>query len=200
MKHLAITLLIVLFTNVVVSQDIKIETESVTIDNLISFIVDNIGSKEEDSEVDTSNLTFLIQTSKSGISTEDKVILKQAFKLLSNRLTNEDDISILTYSGFNGTALSKTSPKDQKSIAYTLEHIKSSVKEFQKNGIEHAYTFAERHYEEDANNTIIMVRNPKAIHRTEVSVTSHDTLKKKNNVALITAIALLPELISVIKD
>lgn len=181
------------------AQDINIETESVTIDNLISFIVKEIESKDSDSENTPIHISFLIQTSLAGNSSEDKVILKQAFKLISDRLSDEDFISILTYSGFSGTALPRTSPKDSKAIVYTLEHLKSSVKEFHKSGIEHAYNYAEEYYLEDATNTIVMIRNPRATRSTEASVATQDSTKK-SSVALITAIALLPELISVIKD
>lgn len=200
MKQLIITIGLIITTNILIAQDFKIETESVAIDNLISFVVDEIESKTQDSEEQTLHLTFLIQTSLAGISTEDKVILKQAFKLISDRLSEEDSISILTYSGFRGTALMQTSAKAFKSIAYTLEHLKPSITEFHKNGIEHAYAYAEEYYKTDAINTIIMVRNPKASRSTETSIASQDKAKKNNNVALITAIALLPELISVIKD
>lgn len=200
MKHLTITFALLLFTNIAVGQDINIETKSVSIDNLISFIVDTIDRKTEDSESLTNNITFLLQTPVNDLITEDKVILNQAFKLVSKRLTKDDNISIVTYSGFNGIALKQTSPKNLKSILYTLENLKPSVKEFHEDGIELAYAYAKESFMEDSINTVIMIRNPKASNEELVTGQNEIAPKKKNNVVLITAMALLPEIISVIKD
>lgn len=197
MKQLIITIGFILTTYFSGAQDMIIETESVTIDNLIPFIVEKVEPEDSNSP---KHFTFLLQTSLSGISKDDKVILKQAFKLLSDRLSEEDYISLLTYSGFSGTALSKSSPKDLKTISFTIEHLKSSVEVLHKNGIEHAYNYAEAHYLVDGINSVVMIRNPKAGRSTEASLTTQDKTKSNGNVALITAIALLPELISVIKD
>ena len=139
MKHLTITFAVFLFTTIVVSQDKNIETKSVSIDNLISFIVDNIERKTEDSELPTENITFLLQTPVNDLVIEDKVILNQAFKLVSKRLTKYDYISIITYKGFNGIALKQVSPKNLKSILYTIDNLKPCVKEFHEDGIELAY-------------------------------------------------------------
>ncbi|MEY8849146.1 hypothetical protein AB9K26_10030 [Psychroserpens sp. XS_ASV72] len=181
------------------TQELNIETKSVSIDQFISFIVNNIERKSLDSPQDISNMVFLLQTSEQGIGTEEKVILRQGFKLISERLTEDDFISILTYSGFNGVALQQSSPKEMTTIAYTLEHLKPSVKEFHEDGIELAYQYTTEHFLEDAINTIVMIRNPYASSQ-DSEVSQNTTSKKKNNAVLITAMALLPELISVIKD
>ena len=141
MKHLTITFALLLITSMAISQEKNIETKSVSIDNLISFIVDHIESKTEDSELPIENITFLLQTPANDLLIEHKVILNQAFKLVSKRLTEEDYISIITYTGFNGIALNQTSPKDLKLILYTIDNLKPSVKEFYKDGIELAYEY-----------------------------------------------------------
>ncbi|WP_152604780.1 hypothetical protein [Psychroserpens jangbogonensis] len=199
MKHLTITFALLLITSMAISQEKNIETKSVSIENLISFIVDHIESKTEDSELPTENITFLLQTPANDLLIEHKVILNQAFKLVSKRLTEEDYISIITYTGFNGIALNQTSPKDLKLILYTIENLKLSVKEFYKDGIELAYEYTNENFMEDSINTVIMIRNPKAIQGEHVTV-QNAKAAKKNNVVLITAMALLPEIISVIKD
>ncbi|MBT8244499.1 MAG: hypothetical protein HKP48_01600 [Winogradskyella sp.] len=51
------------------SQEQKIETESVTLENLFTFVVDHF---EEDGN--PQNLTFLLKTHSSGFSDEDKFI------------------------------------------------------------------------------------------------------------------------------
>lgn len=200
MKHLTLTFVVMLFTSIVTSQDKNIETKSVSIDNIISFIVDTIERKQEDSDLPIQNITFLLQTPVDDLVVEDKIILNQAFKLVSKRLTEDDYISLITYTGFNGVALNQASAKDLKAILYTLENLKSSVKEFHEDGIALAYEHANETFLEDAINSVIMIRNPKASQDEQRSVQNTKAPKQKNNAVLITAIALLPEIISVIKD
>ena len=200
MKHFIITFGLLLFSYTVTSQDKNIETKSVELDNLINFIVEQIDRKTEASEAPLDNIIFLLETPLNDLITEDKVILNQAFKLVSKRLTEDDYISILTYTGFNGIALNQTSPKDLKTILYTIDNLKSSVKEFHEDGIELAYQFANENFIDEAVNTVIMIRNPNAANGEQVAVENTKAPKVKNNVVLITAMALLPELISVIKD
>jgi len=180
------------------AQEMAIETKSVAIENIISYVIENIDRNSEQDSLSLQNMTFLIQSSPNGLSIEDKVILKQAFKLVSKRLSEEDNISIIAYSGINGVALKKTSPKDLKKVMYALENYKSSIKELHEDGIELAYAYAKENFEEDAINTVVMIRNPNAAN--VIATQSTATPKKKNNTILITAIALLPEIISVIKD
>ena len=78
--------------------------------------------------------------------------------------------------------------------------MKSSVKEFHDDGIALAYEFANENFMEDAVNTVIMIRNPNAATIEQATVQNTKAPKVKNNVVLITAMALLPEIISVIKD
>jgi len=180
------------------SQEKNIETQSVSIENLIGFIVEHYKLNVEEAS-EAKNITFLIQASEYN-SIEDAVILKQAFKLLSKRLTEDDVISIVTYSGINGIALNQCPSKDLKKILYVINNLKESIKEFHEDGIELAYTHAKENFIDDAVNSVVMIRNPNA-KRTNVSnAVETKTNKKKNNAIMLTAIALLPELIAVIKD
>ena len=197
-----ITLILVAFTIVPsIAQEKNIETHSVSIENLITFIVDNYTVNYNDDSA-IKNLIFLIQVPETDLDVESKIVLKQAFKLLSNRLTEDDNISMVTYSGFSGIALKQTSPKDLKKILYTINNFKSSVKEFHKDGIELAYNYTNENFDEDAINSVVMVRNPNTSSgvNTYNSSSSVKPPKKKNNAVLITAISLLPELIAIIKN
>lgn len=205
MKSKITTLVCMLVTLIATSQNNDIKTKSVSIDNLISFIVDDIESKDANSTAPPEHLIFLLQTPVGDLIAEDKVILKQAFKLVSNRLSSNDHLSILAYSGLNGIALNKAASKDLKDIIYTIENLKTSIKEPHKDGIELAYNFAESSKDVDGNCTIIMVRNPKAmIARSDTNASVQNSLNvdkpKKGNAVLLTAITLLPQIISVIKD
>jgi hypothetical protein len=179
-------------------QEMAIETKSVAIENVISYVIENIDRNSQNDSLSVKNITFLIQSSPNGLSIEDKVILKQTFKLVSKRLSEEDHISIIAYSGINGVSLKKTSPKELKKIMHALENFKTSVKELHIDGIELAYNYAKENFEEDAINTVVMIRNPNAANANITQSTAAP--KRKNNTILITAIALLPEIISVIKD
>ena len=182
------------------SQEKNIETESVTLDNLITFIVEHYAIVTDSTE--TKNITFLIETYADSFNIEDSVILKQAFKLMSKRFTGRDLISIVTYSNFNGIALNQIKGTDIKKLLYVIEHPKSSVKTFEDDGIELAYEFAKENFIEDSENSVVMIRIPNrksVVVKTE-STEAKITSNKKSNAVVLTALALLPEIIAVIKD
>jgi hypothetical protein len=200
MKTLTTIVLVLMLSMTGQSQEKNIETESVTLDNLITFIVEHYSITKDSTE--TKNIVFLIETYADNFNTEDSVILKQAFKLLSKRVTDEDLISIVAYSNFNGVALSQAEATDIKKLLYTIEHPKSSVKSFEEDGIELAYEFAKENFIEDAENSVVMIRIPNrtsAITATEATA-SKVKPKAKSNAVVLTAIALLPEIIAVIKN
>jgi hypothetical protein len=201
MKALITLILTAFLATTSIAQEMNIETKSVVLDNLITFIVENYSVKSEDTESDQQNISFLIQAPETNLSIEDNVILKQAFKLLSNRLTEGDLISIITYSVFNGLALKQVEPNDIKKILHTINNFKSSIKEFHQDGIELAYKYAKENFDEEAINSVVMVRNPNISSESEnTSLLPVKPQKKNNNAVLITAISLLPELLAIIKN
>lgn len=182
------------------TQEKNIETDVVTIDNLITFIVENYSVKKD--STNTKNITFLIETYADGFNTEDRVILKQAFKLLTKRVTDNDLISIVMYSNYNGVALNQVKATDIKKLLYVIEHPKSSVKTLQDDGVEVAYTLTKENFIEAATNAVVMLRLPNRqshINNATANVPTTQN-KKKSNTLVLTAIALLPEIIAVIKD
>jgi hypothetical protein len=202
MKSIITLILMAFVVTTSIAQEKNIETKSVEIDNLIPFVIQNFTNQNDGADLETRNITFLIQVSETDLSIENKVVLKQAFKLLSNRLSENDMISIVTYSGFNGIALKQTAPNELKKILYTINNLKSSVKEFSVDGIALAYKYTNDNFKEEAINTVVMVRNPNtsSTANTYATPATAKTSKKKNGAVLITAISLLPELISVIKN
>jgi hypothetical protein len=198
MKNQITLTLVCLLSYAVSGQEMAIETKSVAIENVISYVIENIDRSSQGDSLSIKNITFLVQSSPNGLSIEDKVILKQTFKLVSKRLSENDHVSIIAYSGINGVSLKKTSPKELKKIMYALENFKSSIKELHIDGIELAYAYAKENFEENAINTVVMIRNPNAVNA--INTQNSVVPKKRNNTILITAIALLPEIISVIKD
>lgn len=200
MKKLSIIALTLFTTVVMHSQEKNIETESVTLDNLITFVVEHFRTQEDSTE--TKNITFLIETYGDEFNLEDKVILKQAFKLLSKRISEDDLISIVTYSNINGIALRQEAATDIKKLLYVIEHPKSSVKTFEDDGIELAYEFTKENFVEDSENSVIMIRIPNRTSQGDktVATKANKTGKNKGNAVVLTAITLLPELIAVIKN
>jgi hypothetical protein len=188
------------------AQNQVIETQSVALDDFITFIAENYPMPAENNNNLSRNITFLIQTKRKNLSNETAIILKQAFKFLSKRLNEDDQISIVAYSGINGLVLDKTSPDDIKKIFFVLNDFKSNVNKIKSDGIAFAYEYANNSYEEDMLNSVVMIRNP---HPTNSVIASsitpeevNDTVapQKNNSILLLTAITLLPELISIIKD
>lgn len=200
MKSIFTYTLVLVISIACYSQERNIETESVKLDNLITFIIENYSIELDSTE--TRNITFLIETYADTFNIEDNVILKQAFKLLSKRLNEADVISIVMYSNFNGIALSQANANDLKKLLYVIEHPKTSVKTFEEDGVELAYNFTKENFIEDAENSVVMIRLPNRTQEvSEAKAQDSDKKVKKNsNVLVLTAIALLPEIISVIKD
>ncbi|WP_034059109.1 vWA domain-containing protein [Lacinutrix jangbogonensis] len=192
-----------------------IETQSVSLDHLITFVANhfplkvpvNNANTNATEETKTRQISFILETSKSNYSSEDKIILQQAFKFLTTRLIKEDKISVFVYAGQNGLLLDRVSAKDIKKMLSVISDVKSSITETHNDGIAMAYKQAQEHFDETADNSVVMVRNPNAmIDKTETPKIEVATLQKRttkgkgNNVVLLTAITLLPEIISLIKD
>lgn len=200
MKTATTFVLVLMLSIPSLAQEKNIETESVTLDNLITFIVENYSIQTDSTK--TKNITFLIETYAENFNIEDGVILKQAFKLLSNRVTENDIISIVMHSNFNGIALSQAKATEIKKLLYVIEHPKKSIKTFEDDGVELAYQFTKENFIEDSHNSVVMIRIPNRTSETVKTMTidTKKPTKKRSNVVVLTAISLLPELIAIIKD
>ncbi len=201
MKALTILLFVVFGITIGNAQKQSIETQSVSIDNIINFVAQNYDYQDESTQ-ETNTITFALQVSNSAIATEDLVILKQAFKLLSERLNEDNTISIITYFGFSGVALKQTSARELNNIYKVLGNLKEKIADFKEDGIELAYQYAKDNYIEEANNTIIIVRNSNAskpdLAKMSLKEKKKIKRKKRNKVILSTAAGLLPELIALL--
>ncbi|WP_028871221.1 hypothetical protein [Psychroserpens burtonensis] len=77
MKNQITLVLVCLFFYVANAQDMAIETKSVSIENVISYVIETMGKNSEQDSLSSKNITFLIQSAPNGLAIEDKVILKQ---------------------------------------------------------------------------------------------------------------------------
>jgi len=197
MKTIIALILLAFVATMGIAQEKNIETKSVELGNFISFIVNNY---ELDS--DSQNITFLIQVHDDQLQGENLIMLKQGFKLISERLDEESSITIVAYSKFNGVALNSTPANETKLILHTISDLKGSISEFYGDGISLGYKIAEDNYNEEIKNSVVMVRIDQKAKNEIVDIEKEEKKlkkKKKSQTLLITALALLPELINVIK-
>ncbi|MFC0012965.1 vWA domain-containing protein [Devosia nitrariae] len=103
-----------------------------------------------------SNLVFLIDTSGSMDSPDKLPLLKRAFRLLVEQLTDNDTISIVTYAGSAGVALEPTSAREKAKILSALDSLWSGGSTAGAEGIELAYRLAEEAKVEGGINRVIL--------------------------------------------
>lgn len=207
MKTRITILITALFFIVMEAQEKHIETKSVSIENFINFIIEEYPTVTDSTPV--RNITFLIQSHGDSFNIEDKVVLKQAFKLLTSRLTAQDTISVISYDKINGQILNWTDGIQSKKLMYAIENPKSSIKFLETDGIELAYKNAKEKFTASSENSVVMIRIPKP--KVDVQLRQKESVvvenkaeakpeKGRNSAVVLTAIALLPEIIKVIKD
>ncbi len=184
------------------AQEKVIRTESVTIENLIPFIVEKYASTSN-----VHNITLLFESKNKRFSGEAAILFKQAVKYLSEQLSEDDALSIISYNALNGIVLDQSSANNIKKILNALNDFSANLSVYDKDGITVAYNHADENYKKGSENTIIMIRNPNGSSiavAQDVSNTNTlaNTAAKKpiNSMVLLTAIAVLPELIAIIKD
>ena len=91
-------------------------------------------------------------------------------------------------------------------ILHTLIDLKGNIAEFYEDGISLAYKHAEENFDEAAYNSVVMIRLNQKAENQVVNVEKEEKDKKdakkkaKKNALLVTALAILPELIDLIKN
>ncbi|WP_369995260.1 hypothetical protein [Winogradskyella sp.] len=207
MKTLFKFICMLLLSAICTAQEKNIETESIILENFISYIVEEFEVKED--SIPRRNITFLIETYADDFNVEDRVILKQAFRLISKRLTKKDSLSIVSYSEYSGIMLNRVAATEAKKLLYAIENPKSSIAYLENDGIELAYKIANDAFTEDSENSVVMIRMPNRVvevveqkKAAKQNINSNTSNNKSNNgsAIMLTAIALLPEIIAVIKD
>jgi len=112
-------------------------------------------------EIDTttlpySNLTFLIDTSGSMDSPDKLPLLKSAFSLLVDSLSENDTISIVTYAGSSEVVLDSVNAANKEIIMNALDNLTARGSTAGSDGIMTAYKLSEKNYIENGNNRIIL--------------------------------------------
>jgi len=205
MKSIITFAIVMLAALPVQAQKTNIKTFSVAIEDFINYVAENYEQQEIEGENEEDrHITFLIQVANANLSTEDKVILKQGFKLLSERLNDNNSISILTYFGYNGIALEETLPSELDGVNNVLANLKDNIDQFHPDGFELAYEYAKDNHVEDVTSSIVIVRNPNASNPDIASLTKREIKKLKNKKKekdiLKVAVSILPEILAIIKN
>ncbi len=114
------------------------------------------GLKINEEELPASNLVFLIDVSGSMESPNKLPLLVQSFKLLANKLREQDRVSIVVYAGAAGVVLPSTSGKNKEKITKALNRLSAGGSTAGGQGIQLAYEIAKKNFIKDGNNRVIL--------------------------------------------
>ena len=118
-----------------------------------------IGLQAKKLDADTlppSNLVFLIDVSGSMSTPEKLPLVQRSFMTLAENLTENDRITIITYSGSERLVLDGVSGNEQARIMSALEDLTASGCTNGEQALRMAYDAAERHFIPGGNNRIIL--------------------------------------------
>lgn len=90
------------------------------------------------------DLVFLIDTSGSMQDANKLPLLKQSFRLLLSKLSEQDKVSIVTYAGSSGVVLEPTAANDKKEIMAALDRLSAGGSTAGQAGLKLAYAQAEK--------------------------------------------------------
>jgi Ca-activated chloride channel family protein len=103
-----------------------------------------------------SNLVFLLDVSGSMTPTERLPLVKQAMRLLVEKLTEKDRVAIVIYAGGSGLALPSTTGDRKETILRALEDLKAAGSTNGAEGIELAYKVAADNFIKGGVNRVIL--------------------------------------------
>ena len=103
-----------------------------------------------------TNLVFLLDVSGSMNAPDKLPLLKEAFGLLTEQLTEDDRVSIVVYAGASGVVLPPTSGDQNNRIREALERLEAGGSTAGASGIETAYQLAAENVRPGGINRVIM--------------------------------------------
>lgn len=118
-----------------------------------------IGLKTEtisQEELPPSNLVFLIDVSGSMSSSDKLPLLQKAMKLMVKNLKPEDRVAFVVYASATGLVLESTPASDQRKIRNAINGLSAGGSTAGGAGIKLAYGVAQKHFNEDYNNRVIL--------------------------------------------
>lgn len=117
----------------------------------------SVKAKELDlSEAPDGNIVFLLDVSGSMDELDKLPLVKSALTMLSENLSSDDKVSIVVYAGASGLILEGCSGADNHEIEHALRSLSAGGSTAGGEGIELAYSIAERHFIKGGNNRVIL--------------------------------------------
>lgn len=135
-----------------------------------------VGLKSEEIDLENlpnSNIVFLIDVSGSMNSADKLPLVQSAFEMLTNSLSENDRISIVTYASSDAVLLDGATGNEQSEILDIIYSLSSGGSTAGSRGILTAYEIAEKHFIEGGNNCIILATDGDL----NVGLSSEDELK-----------------------
>jgi len=108
------------------------------------------------SERPAANLVFLIDVSGSMNSPDKLPLLKSAFRLLTDQLTEQDRVSMVVYAGSSGCVLEPTAGNDKHKIMAALDKLEAGGSTNGAQGIKLAYRLAQESMIKNGINRVIL--------------------------------------------
>lgn len=102
------------------------------------------------------NLVFLLDVSGSMSSPDKLPLLVKGMKMLTEQLTAKDTVSIVVYAGASGQVLSPTGGDKKALILEALDRLEAGGSTNGGEGIELAYQSAEKNFQKDGINRVIL--------------------------------------------
>ncbi len=136
-----------------------------------------IGLQAEKLDADAlppSNLVFLIDVSGSMDYPDKLPLVKEAFNLLTEQLSERDRISIVTYASYDTVVLEGATGEDRQQITDAINMLEAGGSTAGSKGITTAYAIAERYFIAGGNNRVILATDGDL----NVGVTSEGELKR----------------------
>ena len=103
-----------------------------------------------------NNIVFLIDTSGSMYGADRLGLIQQAFTMLTDTLSSDDTVSIVTYAGDSRVALDGESGAHKTKIANVIQDLEASGSTNGQGGINKAYALARKYFDAGANNRVIL--------------------------------------------
>ena len=103
-----------------------------------------------------SNLVFLLDVSGSMMPVERLPLVKQAMRLLAEKLTEKDRVAVVIYAGGSRLALPSTTGDRKEAILRALEELKAGGSTNGAEGIELAYKVARDNFIKGGVNRVIL--------------------------------------------
>ena len=135
-----------------------------------------------------ANLVFLVDVSGSMDRPDKLPLLKNAFRLLTRRLTAEDRVAIVVYAGASGLVLESTPGDRHATILSALDRLQAGGSTNGGDGIRLAYAVAGENFLPDGINRVVLATDGDF----NVGTVSHESLvdlverKRDNGIALTT--------------